>query len=311
MFSKELQGTIEDALDFIENNITKKITLDLLSEHSHLSKFHLHRLLRQALGIPIMDYIRARKITASLDPLFSRKYSVLQVGLMFGFDHEQSYIRAFKKQFGITPTEFRRRPVDGFLTQRANLTGLSRIEGGIVFQPVTRFKENILVAGMLYDIDIAENLEKYTANQAGKEFYYEHRHRIGHKVNEMTYVGLTRYHWVNGQFATTYLPSVQVTSVEDLPQDLTSDCIPRSKYVVYTYIGGFHPRYLTIKHLEQIWMCIESNRDTFCQSEPFHFEVIKEEIATEVYCEVDIYIPVTYKVLYDDEGDYRGRDRKR
>lgn len=49
-----------------------------------------------------------------------------------------------------------------------------------------------------------------------------------------------------------------------------------------------------IKHLEQIWTSIESGRGSVLkQSEPFHFELIKEDIATEGYCEVDIYIPVS------------------
>ncbi|KGE20092.1 hypothetical protein PWYN_12670 [Paenibacillus wynnii] len=108
-------------------------------------------------------------------------------------------------------------------------------------------------------------------------------------MNERIYVGLTRYQWVNGQFATTYLLSVQVLSGKDLPQDLTYDRIPRSKYVVFTYIGGFHARNLTIKHLEQMWKCIENRRDSYHQSQPFHFEVINEDHVTEEYCEVEIY----------------------
>ena len=302
MFNREIQGMLKDTLNYIENNITKKITLEQLSQHSYLSKFHLHRLLRQALGMPIIDYIRARKLTASLDPLFSQNITVLEIGLMFGFEHEQSYIRAFKNQFGITPTEFRKRPVDVSLTERIDLSGIFIVDDGLLCKPVIRYRQEMLVAGKLYPIDLEENLHHQTANSAGNEFYYQVRHRINHKVNETTYIGLTRYHWDNGVFATTYLPSVQVKSSMDLPQDLEADKIPRSKYAVYTYIGGFHPRNLTINHLEQIWSNIKSGI-YINQSEPFHFEEINERIATENYCEVNIYIPVTSKKshAYDRE----------
>lgn len=62
---------------------------ELLARHSHLSKFHMHRLLRHTLGMPVMNYVRARKITDSLEPLFSKRYTVLEVGVMYDFEHER------------------------------------------------------------------------------------------------------------------------------------------------------------------------------------------------------------------------------
>ncbi|TYP78954.1 AraC family transcriptional regulator [Paenibacillus methanolicus] len=291
--NRKLQLTIERALEFIETNLPNKITLEQLARHSHLSKFHLHRLLRHALGMPVMDYVRARKITASLETLFSQRYTVLEVGVMYGFEHEQSYIRAFKKQLGLTPGEFVRRPVEVPLTERFRLSSLSSVQDGILFEPVTRYKHEMLVAGKRYPIDLAVNREHFTANRAGRDFYEKHRPCIPHRLKETTYIGLTRYAWEDGRFTTTYLPSVEVSSVKGLPPGFEPDLIPRHKYLVYTYIGGFHPRHLTINHLEHIWTRIESGRGSiYKQSAPFHFEIIEEEIATEAYCEVDIYIPV-------------------
>lgn len=301
MVRKGLLGIMEGVLNYIEENLTHKITLEQLSQHSHLSKFHLHRLLRHTLDKPVMDYIRARKITSSLDVLLDPAMTVLRIGLMFGFEHEQSYIRAFKRELGTTPANFRKRPVGVALTERADLSHITIMEDGLLFKPVTRFTSERLVVGKLFEIDLAENLRSYTANLAGNEFYYQVHPRIRHKVNETQYIGLTRYHWAGNIFTTTYLPSVQVTSAEDLAHDLTADRIPGSKYAVYTYIGGFHPRQLTINHLEQIWSSIRDGKDHYLQSEPFHFEVINEAMATEEHCEVDIYIPIHTKTASDYE----------
>lgn len=82
MDSSQLQYTMKSILDFIELNLTSKITLEQLARNSHLSKFHMHRLLRHTLGMPVMNYVRARKITVSLEPLFSKRYTVLEYHVM-------------------------------------------------------------------------------------------------------------------------------------------------------------------------------------------------------------------------------------
>lgn len=61
MNSSQLQDTVKSILDFIESNLTTKITLEQLARNSHMSKFHMHRLLSHTLGMPVMDYVRAQK----------------------------------------------------------------------------------------------------------------------------------------------------------------------------------------------------------------------------------------------------------
>ena len=52
--------TIERVLGEVERRLTDKIVLDDLAEHVHLSKFHLHRLMRAATGMPLIGRPRSR-----------------------------------------------------------------------------------------------------------------------------------------------------------------------------------------------------------------------------------------------------------
>lgn len=97
------------------------------------------------------------KITASLELLFSKRYTVLDVGVMYGFEHEQSYIRAFKKYLGLTPGEFLRRPVDVPLTERFELSTITAVQNGLLFRPVIRYKKVLLLASKLYPMNLKEN----------------------------------------------------------------------------------------------------------------------------------------------------------
>ena len=48
------------AINFIEANLTKKMDLDMISGAVHYSKYHLHRVFSDTVGLTIHDYIQRR-----------------------------------------------------------------------------------------------------------------------------------------------------------------------------------------------------------------------------------------------------------
>jgi len=68
----------------------------------------LQRLFRSAYNQPIGLYIRSFKLTASINDLLNTDSNILDIALGYGFNYEQSYIRAFKRKFGITPGKLRK-----------------------------------------------------------------------------------------------------------------------------------------------------------------------------------------------------------
>jgi AraC family transcriptional regulator len=63
----------------------------------------------------LAGYIRSRKLAVSLDDLLKTNSTLFNIALDYGFEYEQSYRRAFKHEFGITPGEYRKA---GQLTER-------------------------------------------------------------------------------------------------------------------------------------------------------------------------------------------------
>jgi len=99
---------LENVLVDIEEGIRNDITPAILAKKYSLSERHLRRLFGFVYKQPLSSYIRSRKLTASLDDLLKTNSKILAIALDFGFGYEQSYIRAFKNEFGITPGEFRK-----------------------------------------------------------------------------------------------------------------------------------------------------------------------------------------------------------
>jgi AraC-like DNA-binding protein len=99
---------LESVLIEIERNLKGYISDFVLADKFSLSKGHLCRLFRLAFGRPLGAYIRSRKLSASIEDLLNTDMNIIDIGSEYGFDYEQSYIRAFKREFGITPGGLRK-----------------------------------------------------------------------------------------------------------------------------------------------------------------------------------------------------------
>ena len=287
---------INQVLDYIELNIHNKISLIDLAEETHFSMYHLHRLMRTTVGLPLIEYIRARKLSHSTMRLMNDKLPIIDISLEYHYEHEQTYIRAFRKQFGITPSKFRNSSHELQLIEKFDTAHLTEIEDGIIFHPVFKAKPSFLLAGIQHSIDIETNQHHHIANNVGNSFFYEHQERIANRLNDRIYFGLTRF--ANSNTYTLYMPSIEISSIKGVSPEYDVATIPANTYIVFRYIGTFHPRQLTLTHLNHIWDYIDNwlPKSRYYHSAPYFFEYINENIASEGYCEVDLYIPIKQKI---------------
>jgi len=99
---------LENVLIDIERGIREGVNSDTLAKKYSLSEGHLRRLFKTAFKMTMPGYIRSRRLKASLIDLVKKDSNILGIALDYGFYYEQSYIRAFKREFGITPGELRK-----------------------------------------------------------------------------------------------------------------------------------------------------------------------------------------------------------
>ncbi len=97
------------ALEFIENNITKDIDLYDISSAAGFSVPHFYRLFKRLTGDTVGSYINRRRLLLAAGDLLNSDKSVSRIALEYGFESHDVFTRAFKRVFGITPIEYRRR----------------------------------------------------------------------------------------------------------------------------------------------------------------------------------------------------------
>ena len=87
---------------------SEKIGVEEICQKFFLSKNALYRLFEAEFGMPIGKYILNRRIQLSLEALRNTGAPIATIASECGFSDYNYFIRAFKKQMGITPLQFRK-----------------------------------------------------------------------------------------------------------------------------------------------------------------------------------------------------------
>ena len=100
---------VERALWFVESHFGRDITLDQISEVACVSRYHMSRMFAISTGIPVMRYLRARRLSEAARALVNGAPDILSVALDVGYGSHEAFTRAFRDQFGVTPESVRSR----------------------------------------------------------------------------------------------------------------------------------------------------------------------------------------------------------
>lgn len=98
---------IQDAINFIENNLSENINADDVSKHINSSTDYFQRIFRIVTGLSISEYIRNRRLTLAGEELKRTQAKIIDISLKYGYDSPDSFTKAFTRFHGITPASVR------------------------------------------------------------------------------------------------------------------------------------------------------------------------------------------------------------
>ncbi len=112
---KDYISRINLALKYIDNNLDFELSLESLSKMALYSPFHFHRIFKALVGETLHAYIIRKRIEKTASVLLHKRHiSITELSLQYGFNSNASFTRAFKRFYGISPSEFRKENPDKF-----------------------------------------------------------------------------------------------------------------------------------------------------------------------------------------------------
>lgn len=101
--------TLHRVTDYIEDNLTKDLTLAEIAGVAHMSPHYFSRAFRRSIGIPPHRYVIDRRIEKAKTLLSDNHLPLVEVGLSVGFQNQSHFTTLFHKWTGVTPKVYRSR----------------------------------------------------------------------------------------------------------------------------------------------------------------------------------------------------------
>ena len=100
---------IENALRYIEENLSGELMVDRIAEKVNISPFYFQKGFSMLCGYSVGEYIRMRRLSVAGSELVASDNKVIDLALKYGYDSPDSFTKAFTRFHGSTPTDVRRK----------------------------------------------------------------------------------------------------------------------------------------------------------------------------------------------------------
>lgn len=179
---------LKQVLDQIQKDYDQPLSLETLAASSGISYYHLSRSFKKQLGITFTEYLTQIRLMHAAEALVLTSYSVIQVALNSGFSNTKTLHQVFKKQYGLTPANYRRKYALAN-QQRTSIENADyqEITGALALQELSKY----LVEKDIEDENAAieERLELVMPDDRQTDY---------HKGKQIIKIGLAREGLANG-----------------------------------------------------------------------------------------------------------------
>ncbi len=101
-------GSLGGAIDYINKNIFREISIDEICAAVHISKYHFCRRFKETMSMTVMEYVLKTRIVLAKNMLEKENASISEISDRCGFSSVSYFCRVFKESVGVSPLKYRK-----------------------------------------------------------------------------------------------------------------------------------------------------------------------------------------------------------
>jgi AraC family transcriptional regulator len=292
----DYRNNMRQCMKYIDEHIDEDITPQFLAERFQYSFYHFCHVFRICNNMPVGKYLRKRRLERALYG-FQEGKSITEIALAIGYDTVSGFSKAFRREFGMSAREYRRK-------NHLRHLDLYSGKGGLAMQVQIRHVDAMKAVG--YNIPPKDGCEadpgRLGANWQGKAMDFS-------SVSLEDYVRLSRgiapeiamwWHPQEESGAFSYFFGPVVENFDFIPDGMVTAELAAGDYAVFTTepVDLVHNREKYAREIKRLWKAIFE--EWFAQS---GYPYDQERPCFEYYCEsnggmkssgavMNIFIPI-------------------
>lgn len=282
---------VQKGIEYIEANLDDEIFLRDVAKQAGISQWHFQRIFKALTNETLKTYIRSRRLSIAFEKLLTTDKKIIDISIAAGFESQESFTRAFKKAFDMTPNEARKVGNKNLFLNKVQFDAeyLRHININLSLTPEIVTQERMQLVGVkteFYSVDSEKN------NMADKlpllwDEFVPRMEEIQHKVSGLAYGVIQQTKEKTDLLE--YYAAVEVSDINDLPEGMVSVEIPTSTYAKFTHKGNVASINNTVNYVYSSWLMQSDKRHTYgADLEIYGEEYIPDSDDSVVYYSIPI-----------------------
>ncbi|QKJ23756.1 AraC family transcriptional regulator [Poseidonibacter lekithochrous] len=275
---QERADIINKSIYYMYKYIDTNITLDELSKLNHISKYHYHRIFKEETGDNFSDTLTSIRLQKAANLLISNRLSTItEISINCGYTSHSSFIKAFKKRFHYTPSQWRKGSYKEYTKQLLDEKDIKPLN----LEATIKVNEEIHCAYIRHK-GYNKNI-KYTWERL-RAFAYELN------ISNFDEIGL---HHDNPSITPLeecrYVAAISIPKDIEIKNRISTFTIPKSLCAVFKYTGKYGDIINLIRYIHHEWI---EDKGYEITTLPSYVKYIKNHFIDNDEFEIEINIPI-------------------
>ena len=252
---------IERGLDYIEEHLGEDIGPGDVARHAGISQWHFQRIFKSLTNETLKMYIRSRRFAVALEMLEQADLPLIQIALASGFESQESFTRAFKTAFDVTPGAYRKsRSVTRFARKaRFDADYVRHLHENVSMEPELYVQRPLRLVGMATPC-FGTDSDKSNFAKAQPALWNAFLPRIGEleRPEPRVAYGVVRVPPQGDQLE--YVAACEVPASAPVPEGMVLREVPSGRYAKFAHRGPLSRLDQTLNYIYSSWLLTSSMR---------------------------------------------------